>query len=72
MLVYRFRNSNNVRLLSHWPLYAIDNKKPDEKKGKEKTVNIQTLLNVTKAGILGVTSHVAQVGQWGNQSQLHS
>jgi len=58
--------------LPHWPLYAIDNNKTNGKKGKEKTVNIQTLLNVTKKGDLGVVSHVAQIGQWRNQSQIHS
>jgi hypothetical protein len=58
--------------LPHWPLYAIENKKTKGKKEKEKTVNIQTLLNVTKKGDLGVVSHVTQIGQWRNQSQLHS
>jgi len=58
--------------LPHWLSYAIDNKKTTGKKGKEKTVNIQTLLNVAKNGDLGVVSHLAHIGQWRNQSQLHS
>jgi len=57
--------------LSRWLLYVIYNKKPNGKKGKEKTVNIQTLLNVIKKGVLGVVSHVTQIGQWRNQSQVH-
>ena len=58
--------------MPHWSLYAIDNKKTNGKKGKEKVVNIQMFLNVTKKGDVGVVSHVAQIGQWRNQSQLHS
>ena len=54
--------------MPRWPLY----KKPNGKKEKEKTVIFQTLLNVTKKGDLGVVSHVAQIVQCRNQSQLHS